>query len=63
MDYDANIINELTTEECWAALRKDEFGRLAYRLGDEVHIAPLNYAVDGSTLLFRFLEKRFSIAR
>jgi nitroimidazol reductase NimA-like FMN-containing flavoprotein (pyridoxamine 5'-phosphate oxidase superfamily) len=56
MDYDADIINELTTDECWAALRKDEFGRLAYRLGDEVHIAPLNYAVDGSTLLFRTAE-------
>ena len=56
MEYDAEIINELTTEECWAALRKDEFGRLAYRLGDEVHIAPLNYAVDGSTLLFRTAE-------
>lgn len=56
MDYDDELVNELTTEECWDALRADEFGRLAYRLGEEVHIAPVNYAVDGDTLLFRTAE-------
>lgn len=44
---------ELTTEQCWAMLRAEEFGRLAFRLVDEVHIVPINYAVDGDTLLFR----------
>jgi nitroimidazol reductase NimA-like FMN-containing flavoprotein (pyridoxamine 5'-phosphate oxidase superfamily) len=56
MDYDDEIINELTAQECWDALRDEEFGRLAYRLGDEVNIAPLNYAVDGETLLFKTAE-------
>lgn len=55
MDYD-DIITELTTEECWEALKNEEFGRLAYRLGEEVNIAPINYAVDGDRLLFRTAE-------
>jgi uncharacterized protein len=44
---------ELTLEECWALLEKEQFGRLAYRLVDEVHLVPINYATDGSSLLFR----------
>jgi nitroimidazol reductase NimA-like FMN-containing flavoprotein (pyridoxamine 5'-phosphate oxidase superfamily) len=44
---------ELTTEECWAMLRQHEFGRLAFTVVDEQHITPINYAVDGETLLFR----------
>lgn len=43
----------LTDEQCWELLRAHEFGRLAYHLGDEVHIVPINYAVDHDTLLFR----------
>jgi nitroimidazol reductase NimA-like FMN-containing flavoprotein (pyridoxamine 5'-phosphate oxidase superfamily) len=56
MDYDDEIIRELTAQECWEALRSEEFGRLAYKLGDEVDIAPINYAVDGDTLLFTTAE-------
>jgi uncharacterized protein len=39
--------------ECWDFLRAEEFGRLAFRLVDEVHIVPINYAVEGRALLFR----------
>jgi nitroimidazol reductase NimA-like FMN-containing flavoprotein (pyridoxamine 5'-phosphate oxidase superfamily) len=46
----------LTEEQCWALLRTHELGRLAFHLGDEVHLAPINYAVDGETLLFRTAE-------
>ena len=53
---DENVITELTPEQCWEMLRAEEFGRLAFRLVDEVHISPLNYAVDGETLLFRTAE-------
>jgi uncharacterized protein len=56
MDYDEDIIVELSQEECWAALCAEEFGRLAYLLGDEVNLVPLNYTVDGDTLLFRTAE-------
>lgn len=51
-----NPITDLTTEECWEFLRSQEFGRLAFHLADEVHITPVNYAVDGETLLFRTAE-------
>ncbi|HYF74419.1 MAG TPA: pyridoxamine 5'-phosphate oxidase family protein [Nocardioides sp.] len=44
---------ELTLEECWALLSEAEVGRLAYRLVDEIHLVPLNYAVDGRSILFR----------
>lgn len=50
------IVTELTSDECWEMLRHEEFGRLAYRLVDEVHITPLNYAVQGGSLLFRTAE-------
>lgn len=48
-----DIVTELSQDECWRMLREEEFGRLAFRLVDEVHITPINYAVDHDTLLFR----------
>ena len=53
---DQESINELSQGQCWDMLREEEFGRLAFRLVDEVHITPINYAVDGRTLLFRTAE-------
>lgn len=46
----------LTEDQCWQLLRDEEFGRLAYHLADEVHVAPVNYAVDGRRLVFRTAE-------
>jgi nitroimidazol reductase NimA-like FMN-containing flavoprotein (pyridoxamine 5'-phosphate oxidase superfamily) len=43
----------LSTEECWELLELEEFGRLAYRLVDEVHLVPINYVADDGVLLFR----------
>jgi nitroimidazol reductase NimA-like FMN-containing flavoprotein (pyridoxamine 5'-phosphate oxidase superfamily) len=56
IDHGDDVVVRLTKDECWAALHADEFGRLAYRLGDEINMVPLNYAVDGDTLLFRTAE-------
>ena len=50
--YD-NRVSVLDEDECWAFLRSQELGRLAFRLGDAVHIVPLNDGVDAGTLLFR----------
>ncbi len=50
------IYVELSEEKSWELLRAHEFGRLAFHLADEVHITPVNYAVDGETLLFRTAE-------
>src|SRR3954447_16838375 len=46
-------VQRLDAEECWELLEGEELGRLAYRLVDEVHIVPINYVVDGRSLLFR----------
>lgn len=39
-------VSRLSTEDAWTLLRAHEFGRLAFHLADEVHITPINYAVD-----------------
>ena len=57
-------VTELTQEQGWDMLRTHELGRLAFRLADEVHITPINYAVDHHTLLIRTAEgnKLLSVA-
>ncbi|SOC58243.1 Pyridoxamine 5'-phosphate oxidase [Ornithinimicrobium cerasi] len=46
----------LSEEECWARLDATEIGRMAYHLADEVHIAPVNYAVADGKIIFRTAE-------
>lgn len=53
---EVNPIRRLTLEECWELLQGHEFGRLAYHLAGEVHIAPINYATDGERIYFRTAE-------
>lgn len=48
---------ELSDLECYEFLRSQELGRLAYHLLGEVHIVPVNYAVDDDNrLIFRTAE-------
>ena len=56
MDTDHDVVTELPELDCWELLRRQEFGRLAYHLVNEVHIVPVNYAVDGARLLIRTAE-------
>jgi len=56
MSYDEDAVRVLTHEECWELLREAEFGRMAFRMSDEIHLVPVNYAVDGETVLFRTAE-------
>jgi nitroimidazol reductase NimA-like FMN-containing flavoprotein (pyridoxamine 5'-phosphate oxidase superfamily) len=53
---DEEPVGVMTPDECWDMLRANEFGRLAYHLAGEVHLTPINYAVDHDTLLFRTAE-------
>ena len=46
----------MSLDQCWQMLREEEFGRLAFHLAEQVHITPINYAVDGKTLIFRSAE-------
>jgi nitroimidazol reductase NimA-like FMN-containing flavoprotein (pyridoxamine 5'-phosphate oxidase superfamily) len=50
---DEHPVLDLSVEECWALLRTQEFGRVAFRLVDEVHITPINYLVDRGRLVVR----------
>lgn len=49
-------VSVMTTHDCWALLREQELGRLAFRLGEGVQITPVNYAVDGDRIIFRTAE-------
>ena len=46
------IVAVLSEEEGWEFLRRHEFGRLAYRVGNTTDIAPVNYVVDGRRIVF-----------
>ena len=50
---DAHPVEVLTEEECWAFLRGQELGRLAFHHGDGVEITPVNFAVAGEHVVFR----------
>lgn len=56
MSFDPRVSTILSTEQCWELLRSDELGRLAFRLTDEVHLVPINYAVVGDRIMFRTAE-------
>jgi nitroimidazol reductase NimA-like FMN-containing flavoprotein (pyridoxamine 5'-phosphate oxidase superfamily) len=45
-------VDVLHPVESWEFLRSQEIGRLAFHLLGEVHIVPINYAVDGERLVF-----------
>ena len=54
---ESSPVHEIPEEDCWAMLHAEEFGRLAFHLLDEVHITPLNYAVDAHRkIIFRTAE-------
>ncbi|PWJ26515.1 pyridoxamine 5'-phosphate oxidase-like protein [Branchiibius hedensis] len=54
---DENPIAPMSDDEAWEVLRQHEFGRLAFHLLDEVHIVPINYAVDANKrIIFRTAE-------
>ena len=53
MDEIEQPVTEMSLEECWDLLENHAFGRLAYRLVDEVHLVPINYVAEDRTLYFR----------
>lgn len=51
-DEPVDPVHVLHPEESWEFLRAREFGRLAFHLVGEVHITPINYAVDHHRIIF-----------
>jgi hypothetical protein len=50
---DRNGMEELAVAECWGLLRTHEVGRLAVSIADHPDIFPINYVVDGESIVFR----------
>lgn len=46
-------MTELSASECWRLLRTEEVGRLAVSIADHPDIFPVNYTVDGESVVFR----------
>lgn len=53
MTEPADPVVNLTDQECWERLRTQDLGRLVTRVGDVLDIFPVNYVVDGESVLFR----------
>lgn len=56
MDHISAAVTPLSDRECWDRLAEHQLGRLVTRVGDVLDIFPLNYTVDGESLVFRTAE-------
>jgi len=56
MNVDPSGSEVLETNACWQLLRSSEVGRLAVSITDHPDIFPINYVVDGGTVVFRTAE-------
>ncbi|PRI10416.1 pyridoxamine 5'-phosphate oxidase family protein [Leucobacter massiliensis] len=43
----------LSEQECWERLKTQAVGRLVTRVGEVIDIVPINYVVDGRSIVFR----------
>ena len=46
-------VSNLSDTQCWDLLQSNAFARLALSVGNQPEIFPINYVVQGSTLVFR----------
>jgi nitroimidazol reductase NimA-like FMN-containing flavoprotein (pyridoxamine 5'-phosphate oxidase superfamily) len=53
MDIDLDGLEILSPEECWALLATAKLGRVGVSVGALPAIFPVNFAIDGETVLFR----------
>lgn len=53
MDENTPPVVQVSDREAWELLRATQVGRLATQAAGELDIFPINYVVDGSTLVFR----------
>ena len=53
MEHTPDPITPLSDAECWDRLAEQQLGRLVTRVGDVMDIFPVNYTVDGRSVVFR----------
>lgn len=53
MNESSNAVTHLSEDECWERLATRSVGRLATSVGGALDIVPVNYVVDGRSIVFR----------
>jgi len=53
LDQSDNRFEVLSEDQCRELLASRDLGRIAFPLGDETEIFPINYAIDGVIVVFR----------
>lgn len=53
METSANPVTVLSEDDCWERLATQQVGRLVTHVGGLVDIVPINFVVDGRSLVFR----------
>lgn len=56
MSNESDAVVFLTDRECWDRLAEQQLGRLVTHVGDVLDVFPVNYIVDGQSLVFRTAE-------
>lgn len=56
MENSVGPVTVLSDRECWDRLSEQQLGRLVTRVGDVMDVFPVNYTVDGESLVFRTAE-------
>lgn len=51
-----DVVAGLSDHECWDLLAGEELGRLVTHVGEVLDVFPVNYVVDGRTVVFRTAE-------
>jgi len=53
MEEITDAVAKFDDEQCWDRLKSEQLGRLVTHVGDVLDIFPVNYVVDGESLVFR----------
>ncbi|MBL5972855.1 MAG: pyridoxamine 5'-phosphate oxidase family protein [Candidatus Leucobacter sulfamidivorax] len=56
MEHNENPISQLSDQECWDRLAAQDVGRLVTHVRDVIDIFPVNYVVDGESIVLRTAE-------
>jgi len=56
MEHTSDIVELLTDQQCWERLAGQQLGRLVTHAGHVLDIFPVNYTVDGESIVFRTAE-------
>ncbi len=56
MEENSEVVERLSDQACWDRLAGEALGRLVTHVGEVLDIFPVNYVVDGASLVFRTAE-------